>query len=46
MTINVQIRKGATATVTQAVVLAVLEARKAGEEINVIVYPGGSVVVT
>ena len=46
MTINVQIRKDATVTVPASVLLAVLAAREDGEEINVTVYPGGTVLVT
>lgn len=43
MTINIQIRKDSRVTYTEAMILALLEAREQGEEINITVYPGGVV---
>jgi len=45
VTINVSIRKDARVTVTEKIILAVIAAREQGEEINVTVYPGGTVEV-
>lgn len=45
MTINVQLRKDSRTVVTESVIQSVLAAREAGEEVNVIVYPGARVAV-
>ena len=42
VTINVQIRKDARVTYTAEMVLAVLKAREQDEDINIIIYPGGT----
>ena len=42
MTINVQVRKDARVTYTAEMVLAVLKAREQDEDINIIIYPGGT----
>ena len=45
MTINISLRKGSRTVVTESLLLAVVKAREPGEEMNVTVYPGGTVEV-
>lgn len=45
MAINIQLRKGSIAVITESVIDRVFASREPGEVINVIVYPGARAVV-
>lgn len=45
MTINIRLRKGSTAVITESVIDRVFSSREPGETINVDVHPGARAVV-
>ena len=45
MTVNVSVRKNATAIITESLAATVLEGLDENEELNVMIYPGATVVV-
>ena len=45
MTVNVQIRKGGVAVITESLAQTALQSMTDDEELNVVVYPGATVVV-